>query len=84
MKNIKEVFDRFVSQDKTRQNICTPWIHEDSVAASNGHILIYVPKTRIDFEILSDASICGENDKTSRAKMNFAGLQEASALGSII
>ena len=46
--DLQEIIKKFVSYDETRPKILTPWVKDDMVYATNGHILLSFPKRYID------------------------------------
>ncbi len=45
---IQELISEFISYDETRPKIRTPWIKDDKVYATNGHILLSFPISHIE------------------------------------
>lgn len=48
---LEKLFGKFVSIDETRPSICSSWILNGYAAATNGHVLLYVPEEKVDFII---------------------------------
>lgn len=64
--DLQQIIKKFISYDETRPKLLTPWMKDDRVYATNGHILLSFPPSYIDgFDVMDggdevgvDASVC--------------------------
>ena len=63
--NLQQIIKEFVSYDEMRPKILKPWMKDDRVYVTNGHILLSFPPTYIDYFDVDtedgagvDASVC--------------------------
>ena len=57
---LQKIIKKFVSYDKTRSRLLSPWMKDDRVYATNGHILLSFPPAYIDgFDVLDGGSEVG-------------------------
>jgi hypothetical protein len=46
--DLQEIIKKFVSYDETRPRLLTPWLKDNKVYATNGHILLSCPSSYVD------------------------------------